>query len=71
MTSIEKIEQLQDDSRRMFQAIKDLKSKEPQKPLLLQKENKTLTTNKEEQVKLISNFFEKLFADHNKRNHEY
>ena len=47
----------------MFQAVKDLKSKEPPKPLLLQKDNNTLTTNQEEQVNLISNFFEKLFAD--------
>ena len=63
---VEKIEILKDDSRRMFQAVRELKNKEPRKPLLIQKnDSKALTTNKRDHVELITEYFEKLFNDEN------
>ena len=66
LKQVEKIEELKDDSRRMYETVRELRNKEPRKPLLIQKnDSKTLTTNKRDHVELITDYFEKLFNDEN------
>lgn len=55
------IEEAQEDSYRMFKAIKVLKNNEKKKPLLIQGEH-GLTTNEEEQTTIVARHFESVFT---------
>ena len=63
---VEKLEQYKNDSRKMFQAIKFIKNRTPNKPLLIENKDKTgLTANEIEQVEEITNFFKSFFNKEN------
>ena len=63
---VEELEQYKDDSRKMFQAIKFIKNRTPNKPLLIENKDKTgMTANEIDQVEVITNFFKSFF---NKKN---
>ena len=57
---LEELESSNDDSTRMYKAIKLLKIQEPKKRILVDGENGVITDEKQ-QVEIISNFFEKTF----------
>ena len=61
--SIEDIERLQDESAKMFKAVRVVKRAKPKKQLLIESENGV--TNDKDQVRIIGNFFEKFFDDEN------
>lgn len=58
---IAQIENLPNDSRKMFSAIKDINRQKPKVPLLLEMKNGGLTSNDEQQTLIIQDHFEKQF----------
>ena len=63
---VEELEQYKEDSRKMFQAIKYIKNREPNKPLLIENKEKTgLITNETDQVEEITNFLKSFFNKEN------
>ena len=61
LEQIQEIEKSQEDSYRMFKAIKILKSTEKKKPLLIQGEE-GVTTNETDQVKIVAQHFKKMLT---------
>ena len=55
---LEEIENTKNDSTRMFQAIKQLNRLKPKSPLLVQ-DDKGLTANEVEQIKIIASILQK------------
>ena len=49
------------DSRSMFNVVKELRRSKPKRKLMMKQENGMLTTDEEEQAKLIADHFKKIF----------
>ena len=63
---VEELEQLKNDSRKMFQSINYLKNRKPSIPLLIENKEKTgITANTEDQIEQITNFFKNFFNNEN------
>jgi hypothetical protein len=62
--NIEDIENSKDDSNRMYKAIRNINRQKPKESLLVEKENGT-TSNEEEVVEIITDFFRKTFNQEN------
>ena len=64
MKIVEEIEKQKDDSRKMFEVIKQSQSKNPKKPLLV-KNKEGFTANEAEKVEEITKFFNDFFTNEN------
>ena len=58
--AIRNIENVPDDSRKMYEAVKNIKRLTPKVQLLIKNEN-GLTSNEEKQTKIIAEYFKNLF----------
>ena len=63
---VEEIENSKDDSRRMFQAVKQLQRRKEKKKLIIDSENGK-TTNEKKQVEIVTNFLIKCSAKAQKK----
>lgn len=64
---VQEIEKYKDDSTRMFQSVRALNQSKEKESLIINGEE-GLVTNEEEQVKIITDFFEKMFNSENLNN---
>ena len=63
---LEQIESFKDDSRRCFQATKQLNQMKPKKSLIVYTEDESVAGSEAEQVKAITNHFHKMFTQSEK-----
>ena len=59
---LKQIEQHKDDSNKYYQAIRQVNSHKPKKPLAIYDEHFHLITSKSEQLETITKYFKELFS---------
>ena len=63
---VEEVEKQKDDSRKMFEVIRQLQNREPKKPLLVENKDKTgLIANEAEQIEKITKYLKDFFNKEN------
>ena len=65
--NIKEIEQCKDDSNKMYSAIRNSNRNKPKEEIVVDTEN-GITTNKEEAIKIVTNWFNKTFNAENQSN---
>ena len=65
---VDVIEKMKEDSYRMFKAVNIIKNRTSKQNLLIETENKGLTSNEETQIRQITKFFQQFFNKENAEN---
>ena len=59
---LEEIESMKNDSTRCYAALRELKTRNPQKPLCVKDEKGKVAATEEQQIKIVSEYFTKMLA---------